>query len=610
MRRILFLDQLTTRAYQLIRLYVLDKYTKGNPLPDITDHQFCQMALSIVSRSLRKGRPSKQPLKGELEQFYQDEYKPLLSESNNLRIPSDKMSEVLAKVAIEMATMYSNNLSVHFLERLKRHYKNDIYRRYQKRLDDAKGPKKKQLQYRIKRSIQRFMDAIWDRDPTDLSLVETEIYNYYVESLLPEEYEKGNIAYDLKSNPSRYLLYNLRLSQVFEREGVRQFQPLSLRQSAIPCHIPINMKALIYLMDFSHFYACGGNKSKLIKNALTLGIERDVWNHYFNMDDRCFKDSEYYTFYNRIDTDGVHCAITFILKTYRHMKFKPSMTNEDTFKILTVQKDSVLTSLKGRPQVGNDPGKYYLLQMADEQGKHLRYNRKQRAQESYQNQNQRVRNRLRQEPRSKKFTIKMKGGPSYQHTLKTTVEGLETSLSVFNSMSMSTTSFKEYLKEKNKVLEQVMVHYQNIVYRKLKMRGFIYEKKSIDRLLNNISTTFGENVVIGYGNWSFTQQTKYNPPVMNKGLRRKVEKRFTTYSIDEFNTSKRDYKCGKELEHHIIDGEKHYRCLVCKECQIREGHIGVRYVNRDINAALNICMCLRVWIENKTRPVHLRRTPT
>jgi PhoPQ-activated pathogenicity-related protein len=39
-------------------------------------------------------------------------------------------------------------------------------------------------------------------------------------------------------------------------------------------------------------------------------------------------------------------------------------------------------------------------------------------------------------------------------------------------------------------------------WRKMKIRQYSYDKKGIDVFLNKIKETFGENISIGYDNWS------------------------------------------------------------------------------------------------------------
>ena len=72
----------------------------------------------------------------------------------------------------------------------------------------------------------------------------------------------------------------------------------------------------------------------------------------------------------------------------------------------------------------------------------------------------------------------------------------------------------------------------------MKFRQYSYSKKSIDTFLNKIKETFGENILIGYGNWSRSTQMKHFMPTMNKGVRKLIHKKYDTITINECNTSK------------------------------------------------------------------------
>jgi hypothetical protein len=65
-------------------------------------------------------------------------------------------------------------------------------------------------------------------------------------------------------------------------------------------------------------------------------------------------------------------------------------------------------------------------------------------------------------------------------------------------------------------LEETTEFYKREVWRKMKFRQYSYGKKSIDTFLNKIKETFGENILIGYGNWSRSTQMKHFMPTMNK----------------------------------------------------------------------------------------------
>ena len=83
----------------------------------------------------------------------------------------------------------------------------------------------------------------------------------------------------------------------------------------------------------------------------------------------------------------------------------------------------------------------------------------------------------------------------------------------------------------------------------------------IDTFLNKIKETFGENILIGYGNWSRSTQMKHFMPTMNKGLRKLIHKKYDTITINECNTSKKCCGCHNDL---IKKGRKYlgYWCVL------------------------------------------------
>jgi len=169
-----------------------------------------------------------------------------------------------------------------------------------------------------------------------------------------------------------------------------------------------------------------------------------------------------------------------------------------------------LDTLKDRNIVGCDPGKHSLVYMMDKQGNKLEYTASQRKIESYGKRNQRI---LLQEKKKHKIIEK------------------ETRLSIQNSKSVNYDKFKMYIVEKDKLNKETIEFYKKEVWRKMKFRQYSYGKKSIDTFLNKIKEKFGENILIGYGNWSRSSQMKYTMPTLNKGLRKLIHKKYDTITI-------------------------------------------------------------------------------
>ena len=240
-----------------------------------------------------------------------------------------------------------------------------------------------------------------------------------------------------------------------------------------------------------------------------------------------------------------------------------------------------LTVLKPRNMVGCDPGKRNLVYMVDENGKKLQYTAPQRKRESKQKCNQRI-----------LLAEKKKHG----------IIEKETHLSLQNSKSVSIDNYKIYLVEKNKLNQETTEFYKREVWRKMKFRAYSYGKKSIDTFLNKIKETFGENLLIGYGNWSRSTQMKHFMPTMNKGLRKLIHKKYDTITINECNTSKKCCGCHNNLTYYKDNENKEvFRLLMCSNCVSCENKHTV-FRTRDVNSAVNIRHITRCWMDKQFRP--------
>jgi hypothetical protein len=181
---------------------------------------------------------------------------------------------------------------------------------------------------------------------------------------------------------------------------------------------------------------------------------------------------------------------------------------------------------------------------------------------------------------------------------------LETKLSEQNNKTMDNEKFKTYLVEKDQSNKDTLNFYQRDTWRKMKFRQYSYGKKTADIFLHKIKETFGENILIGYGNWPRSTQMKHVVPTTNKGLRKSIHKKFDTVTINECNTSKKCCECHKNLKYF----KGNYHLLVClglwlsKNCVSQKKHEKIVFRTRDENSALNIMNIARFWIENQERP--------
>ena len=556
------MNDLVIHTYQFIRLYVLDKYTKNQPLPTI-DETFILYCIKTLGTRDNRGKKGKDTeLLETLEQFYKTEYQPLLNhEKTNLK----NTTFLLPYLATQIHTSLHNNFQEHFIQ----HFLRFINKTTNQITED-------------KSILFQFKNKCLSLDETDIIFDDWK--KFHLPNILPTEIKK-TIHYDIKVRPFEYLKGMLYMNSILEKQESKLFQPLPLRNNIIPKHIILDTASIINL--FCPEKDKDGNKPK--KGELLSNVkdnQNEIWTNFLDIKNKIFKN-KHYQFHNQIQTDGISCSLLFIRKDLKDKKWGsrvPVLQEQDFHTIEDLSKEQ-LDTLKDRNIVGCDPGKHSLVYMMDKKGNKLEYTASQRKIESYGKRNQRI---LLQEKKKHKIIEK------------------ETRLSMQNSKSVNYDKFKMYLVEKDKLNKETTDFYKKEVWRKMKFRQYSYGKKSIDTFLNKIKETFGENILIGYGNWSRISQMKYIMPTLNKGLRKLIHKKYDTITINEFYTSQKCCECRKDLKHYKDkNGGEIYRLFTCSNCVSCENK-NVVFRTRDKNSAINILNLTECWIHNQTRPVEFQ----
>ena len=556
------MNDLVIHTYQFIRLYILYCYTNNNTLPELNDTFISYCIKTLGSRDNRGKKCKDTKLLETLEEFYKTEYQPLLNhEKTNLK----NTTFLLPYLSTQIHTSLSNNIQEHFIQH--------FLRFINKTTDDI--TEDKQILFQFKKNI--------------IELNETyEIFSNWklthLHNIFPTEIKKS-MHYDVKVRPFDYLKGMLYMNDILEKQESKLFQPLPLRNNIIPKHIILDTACIINL--FCPEKDKEGNKIK--KGELLSNVkdnQNEVWNNLLNLNHRIFKN-KHYQFHNQIQTDGISCCLLFIRKDLKDKKWGskvPILEEQDFYSIEDLSKEQ-LDTLKGRTIIGCDPGKRSLVYMMDNKGNKLQYTAPQRKRESKTKCNQRI--------------------LLYERKKNGIIEK-ETQLSYQNSKSVNYKKFKMYLVEKNKLNKETTEFYKRDTWRKMKFRQYSYGKKSIDTFLNQIKETFGENILIGYGNWSRDTQMKFFMPTMNKGLRKLIHKKYDTITINECNTSKKCCDCHKDLEYYKDkENKKVFRLLVCSNCVSCENK-KIVFRTRDANSSINILKLTKCWIEKQTRPTEFQ----
>jgi hypothetical protein len=552
------MNDLMIHSYQFIRLYVLNCYNNNLPLPEINEKFILYCIKTLGIRDKRGIQSNDTELLETLQKFYDKEYQPLL---NHEKTSLKNKPHILPYLAIQLHTSLSNNIQEHFIQ----HFLRFINKTTNHITED-------------KASLFSFKKQLLEcNKETDTMFDEWKITHLL--NVLPNTVN-NTVHYDVKVKPFDYLKGMLYMNAVLEKEEHKLFQPLPLRNNIIPKHIILDTACIISLFCPTN-NKNGTKKGELLKNVKEN--QHDVWNNLLNLQHKTFK-SKHYQFHYQIQTDGISCSLLFIRKDLKDKKWGskvPTLLEQDFHNIEDLSIEQ-LDGLKPRNIVGCDPGKRSLVYMMDDKGNKLQYTAPQRKRESKTKTNQRI---LLAEKKRNNIIEK------------------ETHLSFQNSKSVDYEKFKKYLVGKDKLNKETTEFYKRDVWRKMKFRQYSYGKKSMDKFLNKIKETFGENILIGYGNWSRSTQMKHFMPTMNKGLRKQIHKKYDTITINECNTSKKCCECNNDLSYYKnSDGNKQFRLLVCIEC-VRPQVKQTVFRTRDANSAINIMNITKYWIKKQERPL-------
>ncbi|RLN97234.1 hypothetical protein BBJ28_00007147 [Nothophytophthora sp. Chile5] len=110
-------NRIMTHTLQIIKLYFIYLYDHGAPLPTL-DKPFVTSVMKVLCDASPSGRPKAEMLrvKDELTRFYAEHYEPVMLDALNYR----HLYTALDYMAIDVITMYENNIKQHYCQYVER----------------------------------------------------------------------------------------------------------------------------------------------------------------------------------------------------------------------------------------------------------------------------------------------------------------------------------------------------------------------------------------------------------------------------------------------------------------------------------------------------------
>ena len=593
------INEIVILAYQFIRLYLLNKFTNNKELPNVNKQFILDVLKTVSSTVTTKGKQksenkiSNKEGKDDIKLFYNDVFYKLV----NKKLSYSNKTFILDKMADEMLRCIETNISTHFLKHLFK-FINCKFKK-PKTIDIKKEKdksKRKELYKELNNDIRNLKSDIIDRQILDSK----EEYHQWIKDnvnlILPEKFTKS-IPYDIKANPTKYIKYSMYINNETEKLGAKPYAFIPQRNNIIMKNIVLNTSGITDLISSKYEELFNYKKSNLILNCKKY--QSHIWSKILKLEKQSIFNNKNYTFYHQIITDGFNCCLLFILKKYKNKKFGDKIPkykeNDDEFiKLNGLTKDECNRYLNGNYKfISNDPGVNCPLNLIDEENNFFQYSNCRRRVETYTKRTKQII----QNEKEKKGIVKK-----------------ETKLSKFNSRTLNPKEYEKFIVQKTKTNNEVKDFYNNILFRKLNFRRFVYTLQSEQNLLNEIENKYltkedtekGKKILIFYGNYSRTINMKNKMPTPGIGIKRLIASRFEILETDEFRTSKLYNKTFKELINVKVRKGKHSKKLHQVLTPKEETEKCIR-VNRDKNACMNILHLGKYYLENQSRPKEFQR---
>lgn len=615
----IIVNKIVTHTYNFVELYSLHEYDKNKSLPEINTILIKTIMKVIGVKDTRgsKAKPETLALKERLQTFYDDEYKQLLGD--DMKLCFTHLNTVLDYESVDIITNIENHIKEHFIDCLFR-YINVIV-------------EKKKMEETIKTefvSTNKLVKIVLDTYRKNLKHFKFNLINHktkynkvifesykakLIKDILPEITNEP-LQKQINANPYAFLKSMIKMSKEIELKNQKTFSCFPLRTSAIPKYIRIDTTSLIHIL-----FPKNANSGFYLKNNNTKLYQHEIWNMFFKVNSKAFQDKNY-TFNNSIVTDGLGCSILFIRNNLYNplKKSKPrayrkpfNYKNERYVDDLT---DAEKEICKLKTQTGIDPGKEDLIYATNGLKKVTGKNKdKERIITFRYSQNQR-----RKETKSKKYKKIIEKDKKNVKINGQLITQIESQLSNFNSKTCNYSAFKDYIREKNRINSILQPYYEKKLYRQLKWYSYINKQRTESRMINNFERIFGnsDKTIIYIGDFSQKHQMKHKEPTKGKSFRKLFKNAgYTLYLVNEFNTSKKSFIDGGEMEKfRSRKNPKPWKHSESRQVHglLRSKNVPVNnnlkqvLMNRDLNGSMNILNKAKCIINNIPIPAYLCRT--
>lgn len=621
------MNKLVIHVYQFLELWILSKYHKNKPIPEITKDvvKMAFRALMLDAKDGPKLKGKNKQIYSEFIDFYTNTYKGLGYEN---KISGTNLSQIIRYTVVSIVTCIENNIKMNFMNYIKKFVNCSYDERNKEILDKLTGEEKKEMSKQLRKELHTVKEDIINN-----TLLSDKFYHKWIKlhrpNIIPQSITKLT-QIDVCDEPQMFIKNMIYINLELEKLKKKLYQVLPLRKSIILHHIPIDTASIIDLF-------IDENKNEYFKNINKK--EKQLWATYLKMGKSLFKMKNY-RFNNYITTDAYTVSIHFIHKSYYEEEKRKKINKanakkamkEKTKDMTEAEKEKYKEELKKAKKEADkraklkkkeefaklskeeqakvrkenklknkkyvefpyiedlneyqkddvishavycDPGKRDLFTFMDDDNNFLQYSNRQRLNETKRLKYQRLLQNYRD---------------------KGIISAFESELSDFTSKSCNYETFKAFVKKKNEINDILFFDYSNDKFLQYKWYTYINTQRSNAKLLNTIEKKYAikekddtyRKLNIVMGDWSISKQMQNFISTPNITLKRLLSTRFNVYNIYEYNTSSLSYKTEEKCDNLYLPDKKNisrklHSVLTYKMLNRRSGCI-----NRDKNAVRNM----------------------
>ncbi|CAM6063309.1 unnamed protein product [Sphagnum tenellum] len=593
-------NTIMTHGLHFLKLYLLHCYETGMPFPKL-DKEFVKEVLKVPCKDAKLGRPTREKaasIERVLRDLYDRHYKPYVREE----VPYTHLNMVIDYMAIEVITMYENNIKTHFMGHVERFVNVSWGKK-----DALAVIKASDASSEEKRAQGNALCAHLRKIKTDLlspgeKLTFEDMYHDWIEAqhahvMLCRKLNKG-VYYNIQCSSQDYLRPMLYMMRVVKKAGAKVNTVFPLRSDLIPKHFRMDTMTLVYLcmtkdIGKHAYYTTQGN---LVRH------QQRIWNFFFRTHLKCFHmepDNHGYTFDHMVKTDGVSINILLVCKEFMGKKVKkPRVGPPPPEQYINELTDD--TKVADKKLVAIDPNMsdlLYCVNGPDANKTIYHYTQDTRCKDTYVKKHHDYLQMRKHEVIDGKRVVEW-----------------EVELSAYNKKTTDFAAFETFLMKKNEMNVRFALFYQDYTFRRMKMMSFIGRELTEAKMIREFKEKFGssEEVVVAIKDWEQRPHRKFKESTKGKGFRTLLRKAsYDMYLVDKFRTSCRCSHCKEHGECKTVlecENPRPYRTgrilrhglVRCKTCQ--------RLWSRDTNASSNIWRVADNAINGLPRPEHPRRT--